>query len=188
MKATFRWLGAIVGLIVFVVVVGIAVGISVPIYHVASCSAQVPQAAHDLFTAVDEDAASTSWRSDLTSVRASVGDRGERVWVETYGSRQTMSYAEYERIPDRKVAREIDDPALPFGGHWEYFFKPDAAGTQVTITESGWIYNPVVRLVEQYFTGYTRTIDTYLGDLGRKYGQTPAIACTTATYSGGLPK
>ena len=188
MKTVVRWIGAVIGLLVFVLLVAIAVGTGLPIAHVATCSAQYPQSPAALFAVVEDDASSPSWRSDVAQVRSERASGGKTRWIETYKNGQTLPYLEVQTFPGKGIDRRIDDPTLPFGGQWRYTFRPYAAGTEVTIAEAGYIYNPVFRLIEQFFTGYSKTIETYMTDLGRKYGESPAIACSVTTYAQGLPK
>jgi hypothetical protein len=187
-KTLLRWVGAVFAALAFAMLLMIAVGTSLPMYHVATCSAVYAQSAPALFSTVEDDASSPTWRSDVTKVVSMRGERGKRVWVETNRNGQTVAYAEYQRILNRGILRGIEDLTLPYGGLWAYSFRPSGSGTTVTITETGWIYNPIFRLVEHFVTGYTGTIHTYLVDLGRKYAQTPAISCTSKTYSQGIPK
>jgi hypothetical protein len=39
------------------------------------------------------------------------------------------------------------------------------------VAEDGEIYNVVFRFMARYFSGYHRSIETYLRDLGAKFGQ-----------------
>ena len=188
MKRVVRWAGAVLGFLAFLMLVTIGIGVGLPMYHVATCSAAFPQPAAELFSAVADDASSPAWRGDVTKVVPMRGDRGKQVWVETNKDGQTVAYVEFQRVPNRKIARAIQDTTLPYGGQWEYLFRPAGGGTTLTITETGWIYNPIFRLVEHFFIGYTGTIHRYLADLGAKYSETPAISCTTKTYSSGIPK
>jgi hypothetical protein len=59
----------------------------------------------------------------------------------------------------------------PFGGTWVYTLEPQANETLVTITEHGEVYNPVFRFIAKYIMGHTRTIDTYLVNLAKKFGR-----------------
>lgn len=188
MKTVVRWIGAVIGLVVLAFVLAIAVGTSLPIAHIATCSAHYSQAPAVLYATVEDDASSPGWRSDVASVRSERTSGGKTRWIETYKNGQTLSYVEVETFPDRGLDRELDDPTLPFGGQWRYAFEPSGSGTDVTVGEAGYVFNPIFRLVEQYFTGYATTIKTYLTDLGRKFGESPAISCSVTTYAGGLPK
>ena len=188
MKTVVRWIGAVIGLLVFVMVVAIAIGTGLPIAHVASCSAQYRESPATLYAVVEDDAASPSWRSDVVQVRSERAGNHLVRWIETYRNGQTLAYLEVQSIPGKRIERTIDDSTLPFGGHWMYGFQASGDGAEVTIVEAGYIYNPLFRLIEHFFTGYSKTIETYMTDLGKKYGESPQTACTVTTYAAGLPK
>jgi len=188
MKTVVRWIGAVIGLLVFVLLVAIAIGTGLPIAHVATCSARFSQPPKTLYATVEDDASSPSWRSDVAQVRSERPSSGKTLWIETYKNGQTLSYLEVQTFPGKGLDRELQDPTLPFGGQWRYTFRPSAVGSDVTIVEAGYIFNPLFRLIEQFFTGYTSTIQTDLTDLGHKYCESPRISCSVTTYAAGLPK
>jgi len=64
----------------------------------------------------------------------------------------------------------IADKGLPFGGSWDYRIEPVGAGSRITITENGEVYNPIFRFVSKYFMGHTATIDKYLTALAKRTG------------------
>ena len=188
MKTVVRWIGAVIGLLVFVLIVAIAIGTGLPIAHIATCSAQYRESPATLFAAVEDDASSPAWRSDVAQVRSERTSGGKTRWIETYKNGQTLPYLEVQTLPGRRIARTIDDSTLPFGGQWIYEFQSKAGGTELTIAEAGYIFNPLFRVIEHFFTGYSKTIETYMTDLGKKYGESPQVTCTVTTYAVGLPK
>jgi uncharacterized protein YndB with AHSA1/START domain len=81
--------------------------------------------------------------------------------------------------PPRRLVTRMTDEGAPFGGTWTYVIEPDTVEngkTRVTITESGWVSNPVFRFASKYLMGQTSTIDTYLRALSKKFG--PEVAPT----------
>jgi len=188
MRTGIRWIGAVIGLVVFVLLVAIAIGTGLPIAHIATCSAQYAQPPATLFATVEDDALSPAWRSDVAQVHQERGAGGKPLWTETYKNGQTLPYLEVQTLSGKMIDRKIYDPTLPFGGDWKFSFQPSAGGATLTIAEAGYIYNPVFRLIEHAFTGYTNTIKTYMTDLGKKFGESPSIACTVTTYAQGLPR
>jgi hypothetical protein len=55
--------------------------------------------------------------------------------------------------------------------------SPETNGSRLNITERGEIYNPVFRFVSRFILGYTGTLDTYLKDVARKFGEnSPPVA------------
>jgi hypothetical protein len=73
--------------------------------------------------------------------------------------------------PRRPVGRSAD-PKLPFGGTWTFEIAEVPGGTSLRIREDGEIRPPIFRFMARFFFGYTRTIGTYLADLGNRFGET----------------
>ena len=73
-------------------------------------------------------------------------------------------------MPPRRIVTRIEGDDLPYGGAWAYALEPQGNATRITITEHGEVYNPVFRFVSKYIIGHTGTIDTYLRNLGSKFG------------------
>jgi hypothetical protein len=69
------------------------------------------------------------------------------------------------------LVTEIVAEKLPFSGVWTYEIEPVAAGSRVTITEDGEVFNPIFRLVARLFLGHHTTIDRCLEALGQRFGE-----------------
>lgn len=78
-----------------------------------------------------------------------------------------------DEAPARRVTR-ISDEKLPFGGRWIYELQPEGAGTRLTITEDGFVKNPVFRLIRKTVMAEAGTLERYLRDLGKHLGVTVA--------------
>jgi hypothetical protein len=52
--------------------------------------------------------------------------------------------------------------------------------TRVTITERGWVSNPLFRFVSRFIMGQTSSMETYLRSLGKHFGRatTPTVVAT----------
>jgi len=74
-----------------------------------------------------------------------------------------------DRAPVRRVTRIADDK-LPFGGTWTYELAPDGAGTRLTITEDGFIKNPIFRFMSKTVFSTTATMERFLADLASHLG------------------
>ena len=81
-----------------------------------------------------------------------------------------MTYKVEERRPGSRLVTRIDYASLPFGGTWTLDVKPVAAGTELTITEDGEIYNPIFRVMSKIVFSPYETIDTYQADLRKRLG------------------
>jgi hypothetical protein len=109
-----------------------------------------------------------AWRSGLDSVSIDAGGSTLR-WREASGRDHLSFEAERMDSPAVFVSR-ITDRDIPFGGSWTYRLSPENAGTRVTITENGEVYNPLLRFMSRYIIGHTAALDAWLVDLSRRHG------------------
>ena len=65
-----------------------------------------------------------------------------------------------ERVPFSKFVTEIDDPSLGFGGTWTFSIEGTPAGSRLTITEKGFVPNPLFRLLSFYVFGHQKNVRT----------------------------
>ena len=190
MKTFWRWAGTLFFFFAFVFLTVAGIGTSIPIRHSARCSAQVDAPAEVLFNAIADDGISPSWRPEVRSVVLVSGAGLTAVWRETYKNGQELTLRTVSSVNSPASARRKSlirtipfDPRAGFDGTWDFEVEPPANPGEpalVSIGEQGNIYNPVYRFLARYVFGYDGSIKTYLTDLAKKYGQTPAIACESS--------
>ena len=162
-----KWLLGIIAFIAVVIGLVAAIGAALPKSHTASRSAELTAPPETVWAIVTDPAHYTTWRRDLTKVEVDPGSVLR--WTEYSGSDRIKYQGEAAEPPSHFVAR-IADPALPFGGSWDYRIEPTPAGSRITITENGEVYNPIFRFVSRFVMGHTATIDKYLRDLAARTG------------------
>jgi len=156
-----KWIWIAASVIGLLVVVLLLVGWLLPEKHRAERQATFkapPETVWDLITNVE---AFPSWRSDVKTVRRLPDRDGRPVWVED-GSNGPITLAVERSEAPRLLVLRIADPDLPFGGTWTYEISPAAAGSTLTITEDGAIYNPLFRVMARFVFGYEGTMAAYL--------------------------
>lgn len=166
-----RWILIAVAALVALVVATWVVGSMLPEAHVASRSARYgkpPEAVWAALVAVEDMPA---WRTGLKSVTRRPDVDGRPSWVET-SSQGTLPIVVVEWDPPRRMVGKIDDPALPFGGTWTWEVVPAEGGSTLRITERGEVHPAIFRFLSRFVFGHAGTIETYLKDLGRKFGET----------------
>ena len=166
-----KWLLIVVGVLVLVVATAAIVGAMLPQNHVASRTAQLSLSPEKVWPIVTGVSDYPAWRSDVDSVERLATPNLQ--WREVSGSDRMTFEATTLNAPSHFVTH-IADKGLPFGGTWDYRIEPSGAGSRITITENGEVYNPVFRFVSKYFMGHTATIDKYLAALARRTGDTYA--------------
>lgn len=162
----------VIGVAAIVVIVGAValLGSRLPVSHVASRSALIGAPIDTVFNTMTDFVAAPAWRSGVKHMTVTVDSSTGRRRVTEESSTGTMTM-EIEKLvaPSRLVMRIVGDD-LPYGGAWMHALEAQGNATRVTITEHGEVYNPIFRFISKYIMGHTGTIDTYLTDLGRKFG------------------
>ena len=158
---------ALVGTLILAVLL---IGIALPVRHRAAREATFSRPATEVFKAISTPADFPSWRSGVTNVEALPPNAGKTRYRET-GKDGSITYEVERSVGERELATRIADPSLPFGGTWTYNLTPKADSTTLRIVEDGEVYNPFFRFVSRFVIGHTATIDRFLQDLGKKFGQ-----------------
>lgn len=176
-----KWIAIVAGVIVALIVLIVVIGSILPRDHVATVSARISATPANVWATITQPDRFTTWRSDLVRVEMLPPAPSGASWRE-HSSKGTMTMVvESAESPKRMVTR-IADKDLPFGGRWEYDIVPDGPeATRVTITERGWVSNPIFRFVSRFVMGHTATIDAYLRALGKHFGTEPTPTVVAAT-------
>jgi len=160
---------ALVALIILVV----GIGFALPRTHRASSRITLPHAPADVWAIVrDPTALLGTWKELKSSRVVPPPDQGgKEVWEQNAGGFPIRLVVE-ESDPPRRLLTRIDAaPDAAFGGTWTYQLDAIPGGTRVTLTEDGYVRNPVFRVM-MVASGVHRTTDGYLNALGRKLGAT----------------
>ena len=170
MKWVIIAIAVLVGLVALVTVIGMLL----PKQHVAKRSAKFNQSAQVIWEAISNFGDLPSWRPEVQSVDKQPDRNGHAVWMEV-SKMGNMPYEVAVFEPPMKMVTVIADTTLPFGGKWTYEIQEVAGGTQLTITEDGEIYNPIFRFMARFIFGYHATMEAYLKNLGKKFGEEVVI-------------
>jgi len=167
-----KWVYLIVGGLALPVALVALVGAMLPRRHRTTRRARYRQKPEAIYFTL---AGPVDWRSDIKAYGALPDRDGRKQWWEqdSHGHRVTYELME-DRMPSRRVTR-IAGKNLPFGGMWTIEIARAGEGSIVRITEVGEIYNVFFRFAARFFFGYTATIETYLRDLGHRFGELTTI-------------
>ena len=149
------------------------VGSALPRTHEASRSAVFDVAPHTLYAVILTPEAYPEWRTGITRV-----DRPDSDRFTEHGPEGPITYRIIDRTPYSRIVVAVDDPEQVFSGTWTYEFEPGGGsgrGTRLRITERGEVPNPVFRAIARVLMSPGETIETYLRDIGRRYGQDVTI-------------
>ena len=156
------------GCVVAVIVAVIVIGLLLPKRHVVTRSASYRATPEQLFRLISGE---QNWRPDVLRCETSTETDGRVLQRETTRNGETVTYELAERVEPTSIQRRIVTKNLPYSGAWSFSLKPEGESTVVRITENGEVYNPVFRFVSRFIVGQTRTIDTYLQNLGKATNQ-----------------
>jgi hypothetical protein len=158
----------VVGTLAAAILLVIVIGLLLPKAHNASRSAVFKSTPEQLFALIDGP---QTWRSNVKKYEPLSTSDGSRQWRETDNHGQTITYEAVGRRPPTLLQTRIVTPGLPYSGTWTLNLEPIGDSTVLRIREQGEVHNPVFRFVSRYVLGQTRTIETYLRDLGTATGQ-----------------
>ena len=170
-----KWALIIIGILAGVVAAMWIIGAMLPREHVATRAARYAQPTEKIWEAITNVEEFPRWRPGLKSVQRLPERDGKPAWVESSSDGEMpLEVAEWE--PPRRMVGRIASDELPFGGTWTYEIAPADGGATLRITERGFVKPAIFRFMARFIFGYTATLETYLRDLGRKFGEevTPA--------------
>jgi uncharacterized protein YndB with AHSA1/START domain len=151
------------------------VGLFLSREHRASRTLRLAKATPEQVWAVITDhARDPEWRGDVKATTRLADQDGHAVWKDEFRNGEAMSYATLEAVAPTRLVRRIVDSGGPFGGTWTYELRAEGAGCRLTITEDGWVSNPIFRTIGKLFIGHHATLEAYLKDLARRLGETAA--------------
>jgi hypothetical protein len=139
-------------------------GYMLPVEHTAAGSVELAAAPDDVFAVLTDFESYPDWRTDVTRVDVT-GERGAGQVIREFGGNGEIPYRIEAFAPPTEFMTRIADPDLPFGGTWTYELRRSGAGTMLTITEDGEVYNPIFRFMSAYVFGHTATIEQFLHDI-----------------------
>ncbi len=160
-----KWFIGLVVAIAVIVTAAYFIGASLPREHEASGSRTYDISQEKLWTIITNVELYPHWRSNVTNVRSRSVEGDVLSWKETYESGDVLPFivASSDSISEWVV--RIDDTDLPFGGTWTYRLDTVEGGTEVTISEAGYVDNAFIRLLASVFLNPKATVQQFLIDL-----------------------
>lgn len=161
-----RRLGSILLVVGMIGLALMAIGLALPREHEVARSARVNAPVPRVYGVIRDVEKYPQWRSDVENVVVLPDDGNGFRFQEISGDDVVTYRIENEQAPSLIQVRIVDS-SLPFGGSWTYVLQPFDAGTSVTITEKGEIYNPIFRLLSRTLFSPSETMERFLRDLTR---------------------
>jgi hypothetical protein len=155
----------------------VAVGLFLPRGHTVSRRVVIQQPREVIWGRIVDFASQTEWRPDVSRPVRLDDHNGHEVWRDT----GDLALETVEAVPCERLVRRVM-PNRMFGGTWTVTLRQAPGGTEVAVVEAGEVYHPLFRTVGRFLIGYDRTVNRYLIDLARSFGQaaTPTEGTTHA--------
>ena len=164
-----KWLAWIGGGVVLLGGVIALIGAMLPVRHQSTRRARYKASPDAVYAVL---AGPPDWRTGIKSYGVLPEQDGRRRWWEQDSHGQKITFELAEARPSERLRVRIAEAGLPFGGTWTFDIAPAAdGGSELRVTEDGEVYNVIFRFLARFVFGYSATIDTYLRDLGAKFGQ-----------------
>ena len=166
-----KWVLLAIGILVALVALMALVGAFVPREHRATSSVTLRQPPDSVWNVVRDLGGVTAWWPEMKQAERLPDRDGHEVWRQKTGGFDMTLVVTESQGPRRLVTR-IDAPeGAAFGGTWTYELAPAGDVTRVSVTEAGWIANPIFRFLSRFVFGYYGTLDGYLKGLGKRFGE-----------------
>lgn len=133
----------------------------------ASSSIALNQAPDSVWAVIGNLGDVPSWWSEVKQSARLPDEAGRERWEHQTGMGPMPLEITEEQPPSRLVTRIASPPEAAFGGTWTYEIAPADGGSRVTITEDGWVANPLFRFLSRTVFGVHGTMDGYLKALGQ---------------------
>ena len=167
-----KWALLAAGVLVVLIAIVAMVGAMLPERHSATRKARYRQTAEALYAAI---AGPPDWRTDVKGYGVLPDRNGRKQWWEQDRHGQKVVFELVEEAPPLRRVVRIASPDLPFGGTWTLEFAPVIGGADLRVREDGEIHNVFFRFLARFFFGYTSTMETFLRDLGAKFGEVVTV-------------
>ena len=171
-----KWFVRVAALLALLIGIIVVVGWILPETHVAARTAEYHASPDTIWKLITDVSSMPEWRPDLRQVQV-LPALGQRfAWRETSDGGDVLTYVRAEARPPGYLRTSILDEGGPFGGEWVHDIEPGKqGGTRMTITERGWVRNPIFRFVSRVVIGHNASMDAYLSALGKRLGEAPDI-------------
>ena len=142
-----RWMVLVVGGLVVLVAVVAIVGSMLPRNHVASRTLRVRRPPQETWTAITQAMSASDVPIDIV-----------------------------ESDPPRTLVSKVKETEKMFGGTWTVAIAAVEGGSTLTITEDGWVGNPIFRFVSRFVMGHHATLDGMLKTVAKSFGEEPQLS------------
>jgi uncharacterized protein YndB with AHSA1/START domain len=166
-----KWIFRILILVILLAGIAFAIGYALPAHHSLTRIVVLKQTPDSIFAALADLPNMPSWNRGVKKIEMLPPIDGKEASRQTMDGNMVMTVITSESSPPNHLVRTIGDNTAPFSGSWTYEITPAADGTQVILTESATVPNPIFRLMVKV-SGPAKHLDEHLTDLAKHFGET----------------
>ncbi len=159
-------------------VLAVIAGSRMPRDHVAAVRGIYKAAPAAVWALISDPAQSASWRGDVKRVDVLPTGNGRLAWKEMT-DRGVTTYEMVSQEPMISQISRITDEKLPYGGQWEFRLTPVAGGTELLITERGFVKPAITRLLARTVFSPTKSMVAYHQSLANRLRERAQITTIT---------
>ena len=117
-------------------------------------------------------------RNHMASRTLRVRHSPEEVWpvVTRLMASSSVPVDIIEQDPPRRLVSRVKETEKMFGGTWTVVCATVANGSTLTITEDGWVANPIFRVVSRFIVGHHATMDGILKNVAKTLGEEAVLS------------
>ena len=170
-----KWIAFAIGLLAFLGLAIAFLGSLLPREHSATRKARFKQEPGVVWALLADPLRAASWRADVMSVEPLPDQNGLTTWREKWkdGKLVVMERTLFE--PERKLQTRIANTDPPFGGTWTFELSLRGEGSELRITEDGFVSEYAVSIPGPICFGYTSSMESFLRQLGAKFGEQTVV-------------
>lgn len=176
-----KWVILAVIVLAVLVTTALVIGSRMSRDHVATVRGRYAASPSRLWEKISDPARAASWRSDVKRVEMLPPRDGRIAWRESSGTGD-ITYEMVEQKPMESQVSRITDETLPYGGQWEYRLTPDGSGTELTITERGFVKPALFRFLSRTVFSLTSTLEAYHRSLAATLDEPSRIISSTVEH------
>ena len=142
-----KWLSFVVGGLVLLIVVVAAVGAMLPRNHKASRTQRVNRSPAEVWPVLMQAMSTSDVPVDVL-----------------------------ESQPPHRLVTRVTEKEKNFGGTWTIAIAAAPSGSDVTITEDGWVANPIFRVVSRFVIGHHASMDAILKQVAKTLNEEAVLS------------
>ena len=146
----------------------------IPAEHEISRKAKLSKPPAIVWAVVSDPMRQPKWRRDVLKVGPAVLPNGAEGFEEEWRNGVKLLTEVTVIDPGKKFESRIVNTDLPFGGLTIYEFSQLGEGTELRITEKGFVRSPFMRFFRKYVFGYSSSVDGVLQLVGLHFGENVA--------------